>query len=630
MDRDDTSELLRQRLIESMLAHEEGPALLSAITEVLGQTYQADACWVITHPANGDRAMAASWSERNFRVFSSEDVRQLFWQPLFTLDLTEMRAIEDSHSLALSFPAEFPVRSLLCLPTYHQNRVNGAVAIARFHSHPWSTAEKSDLQTATQILALACDRAFQQQQAAINRRHQQLLNRLSTAVSNTSNLNHLQQLALAEIGQAFAIDRAWLIDLKYDDPLFTPHRDREVPAAIATAICDWCDRPVETYVGRSFRLHQCWFCVEAWRSLPEPYTVSHRDTLPGEVLGRSPAWIKNKEQQALLLLPLFGRSSTNNPTRILGFLILQHHSPRTWTATEIELATWVSTQIRIATLNHQALQQVRDLVEERTAQLKWSLEVQAKLSEKMRQQIDQLQQLNQLKDEFLDTIQHELRTPLATMKMAIRMLRQPGLPAERQEKYLDILEQEWQREDHLIQDLLALQKLESNQVSLQPQRLDLKSFIAGITTAFLPKWKPKGLMLETTYIPDEDKIGAYIDPESLDRILTELLTNASKYATAKTTIQLTLEQVNQEKGDRLILRVSNTGSPIDPDDLDSIFEKFHRGKGVTAQAIPGTGLGLALVKSLVHHLEGEVTVESNTDKTTFTVSIPLSQEFYGA
>lgn len=626
MDRDDTPELLKQRLIEAMLACNDGLALLSAITQALGQIYQADACWIVTHPENRDLAIAASWSEPNHPVFSSEDVQQLLWQPLWALDITEIKAIEDSQNLDLQFPADLPVRSLLCLPTYYQNRLNGAVAIAHFQPHSWSASAKSNLQSAADLLALACDRAFGQQQAAINRRHQHLLNRLSTAVSNATTLNSLQELALAEIGQAFAIDRAWLIELKYDDPLFTPHDAQEVPAATATAICDWCNRDRETYVGRSFRLRQCWFCAEAWRSLPEPYTVSNRATLKRDRPLRSPAWIENKEQLALLVLPLWGRSTTNNPTRILGFLILQHHHPRPWTTAEIELATWVNTQIRIATLNHQALQQVRDLVEERTAQLKWSLDVQAKLSEKMRQHIDQLQQLNRLKDEFLDTIQHELKTPLATMKMAIRMLRQPGLPPERQEKYLDILEQEWQREDHLIQDLLALQKLESNQVALQPQRLDLKSFIASITTPLLPKWEAKGLQLETTYVPDEDAIAAYVDPDSLNRILTELLTNASKYATAKTPIQLTLEQVHHVNGDRLILKITNTGPGIDPDDLDSIFEKFHRGKGVTAQAIPGTGLGLALVKSLVNHLDGEVTVDSLPETTTFTVSIPLSQE----
>jgi signal transduction histidine kinase len=106
-------------------------------------------------------------------------------------------------------------------------------------------------------------------------------------------------------------------------------------------------------------------------------------------------------------------------------------------------------------IQNQTLRQVQSLVEDRTAQLQRSLEVQAKLYEKTRQQIDQLQQLNQLKEEFMSSMSHELRTPLTTMSLAIRMLRQPELPLERREKYLEILEQECNKEIDLINDLLS-------------------------------------------------------------------------------------------------------------------------------------------------------------------------------
>ncbi len=101
----------------------------------------------------------------------------------------------------------------------------------------------------------------------------------------------------------------------------------------------------------------------------------------------------------------------------------------------------VSTQLSNAIIQSQTLRQVQGLVEERTAQLQRSLEVQAKLYEKTRQQLEQLRQLNELKDEFVSTMNHELRTPLTSMSLAIRMLRQStALPPERQAKYLDILE----------------------------------------------------------------------------------------------------------------------------------------------------------------------------------------------
>lgn len=620
MDRDETPELLAQSSIELTLACRDAPDLLSALARRCGQAFQGDICWAIALPDRCDRAQTASWPE-------PAPWPQQLLPPI--QEEGQLLAVRDVRETLpnIPFPDRVPVRSLLCLPTYYQGQMNGIIAIARFQPYQWSPWEIECLSAANRALTLAFEQIAQQQQIAIHRRHQELLNRLSAAISNTSDLDSLLNLALVEMGQALALHRAWLLELKYDNPLFVQRHSQDIPAATATAIADWSVGESQSYVGRSFRLHQCWFCALAWQTLPQPTIVGDRAEVNLDKPLRSPPWLDDSEQQALLVLPLFGRANSHDRSnRILGFLILQHHQPHLWTEAEIELATWVSTQISTATLNHQALQQVRDLVEERTAQLKWSLDVQAKLSEKMRQQIDQLQHLNQLKDEFLDTIQHELKTPLATMKMAIRMLRQPGLPPERQEKYLDILEQEWQREDHLIQDLLALQKLESNQVSLQPQRLDLKSFVTGITEPFLPKWEKKGLTLETTYLPEEKAIAAYIDPDSLERILAELLTNAGKYATAQTAIQLHIEQQTTEAGDRLILSVTNTGPGIEADDLESIFEKFHRGKGVTAQAIQGTGLGLALVKSLVNHLNGEIAVQSRPGETCFTVSIPQSQD----
>ncbi len=632
MDRAETPELLKQSLIELMLTDGDARALLSALAELLSQAFAADASWAIAQPQNPDGALAAIGAAADLDPLTPEGKLWPWQQDLIarTQDTEQLLAVDDVQTTLpeLQFPPTLPARSLLCLPTYRQGQINGMVAIAHFQPHQWSPQEKSSLTAAAHALTLAFDRISQQQEVAVYRRHQGLLNRLSEAISNTSDLDSLLNLALAEIGQALTIHRAWLLELKYDNPLFVQRHPQEIPAATATTIADWSPEDTPSYVGRSFRLRQCWFSAQAWETLPQPWIVSDRTAIPLKKPLRSPPWLDPSEQQALLILPLLGRSSShNNQARILGFLILQHHQPRYWTEAEVELATWVSTQISTATLNHQALQQVRDLVEERTAQLKWSLDVQAKLSEKMRQQIDQLQQLNQLKDDFLDTIQHELKTPLATMKMAIRMLRQPGLNPERQEKYLDILEQEWQREDHLIEDLLALQKLESNQVSLQPQRLELKSFIGEITEPFLAKWQKKRLTLKTTYVPDKDAIAAYVDPDSLERILAELLTNAGKYATAQTAIQLHLEQQAENEGDRLIVSVTNTGPGIEADDLDNIFEKFHRGKGVTAQAIQGTGLGLALVKSLVNHLDGEITVSSRPGETCFTVLIPQSQDF---
>ncbi|NJL22467.1 MAG: HAMP domain-containing histidine kinase [Leptolyngbyaceae cyanobacterium SM1_3_5] len=261
------------------------------------------------------------------------------------------------------------------------------------------------------------------------------------------------------------------------------------------------------------------------------------------------------------------------------------------------------------------------MVDDRTAQLQRSLEVQAKLYEKTRQQVDQLRHMNQLKDEFLSTMSHELRTPLTSMTLAIRMLRQPGLSFDRQQRYLDILEQQCTQETNLINDLLALQKLDSRQTPLQIRKVDLKVLIGDRTIAFETDWSHKNLTLAID-LPD-DPLTLYTNFDGLDRILLELLTNAGKYAAPNSTIDLQVRQSD----DAVTLQLANLGTAIAPEELPFIFDKFRRGSGITQQAIPGTGLGLALVKSLVSHLNGaiEATSEPQSDglwRTCLTLTLP--------
>jgi signal transduction histidine kinase len=306
--------------------------------------------------------------------------------------------------------------------------------------------------------------------------------------------------------------------------------------------------------------------------------------------------------------------------------VLQHSQPRWWHPEELELVKWVSTQVSATAIQQQTLQQVQSLVEERTAQLQQSLDVQAKLYEKTRQQIDQLQQLNQLKEEFMSSMSHELRTPLTTMSLAIRMLRHSELPLDRRDKYLQILEQECNREIDLIEDLLSLQWLESDQCQISLQKIDLMLLIEKLAQTFNEKWADKRLTLRVNAPVPSLIINT--EPDSLKRILLELLTNAGKYSDPDTTVHLEVAQQVQQSVNQIVLTLTNTGPGISPTDLEHIFDKFRRGRGATANAVQGTGLGLALVKCLVQHLNGTIEASSHpldnsqTALTSFTITLP--------
>jgi signal transduction histidine kinase len=271
----------------------------------------------------------------------------------------------------------------------------------------------------------------------------------------------------------------------------------------------------------------------------------------------------------------------------------------------------------------QSVRQVQALVEERTAQFQSSQSLLSKMREVDRRRIQQLDQNNRIKDEFISTISHELRTPLTSMALAIRMLRKPGLDPERQAKYLEILEQQCSQEIDLITDLLTLQKLESKEIPSELKSIQLQHLVEPLIERFQNTWASKQLQLLVTLPTPFDWL---TEPDSVSRILQELLANAGKYAQPQTTVELRGKVDNGH----LILRAIDRGKAISQEEQSYIFDKFRRGEGVTQQAISGTGLGLALAKSLVLHLEGEISVSSQGEEplaeVCFEVSLPIVTE----
>lgn len=526
-----------------------------------------------------------------------------------------------------------PVRALLSIKTRFQGLVNGVIAIMHTKSHRWKASEKERLCAVSDSVAMAISQVQLQRQVNTCSGNQALLNQLTMAIRNSTELNHILQLAIDGTARTLQVDRGFILLLKYLDPhLKKSSSHKRLPRGIeATVVCEWsASSPLEEnqkaniLLNQTFCLSKCQLCQEGFTNAPSPLVIEDGQTLGWENINSEIAPIFDfNTMPALLLVPLESQDT------VLGFLVLQHSQPRTWLSEELELVELISAQMSTAILQFQTLRQTSALVEERTYQLQSILKVQAKLYEKTRQQVDQLRQLNQLKDEFIDTISDQLRNPLASMRMAIRMLRQPGLSPEMQGKYLDILDRQCNREINLIDDILALQELKSKKTPLNSQKIDLKQTIEYLGASFQEKWasKPLSLAIEFPNFP----LMLQSDPDSIDRILQELLTNAGKYSDPDTTVRICITRNSEAQVPQLLVTVSNIGSPISPAEQESIFEQFRRGSGVSEQIIQGTGLGLALVKCLLQHLNGTISVSSNpiTEShswlTSFTVTLPQMQ-----
>jgi signal transduction histidine kinase len=464
-----------------------------------------------------------------------------------------------------------------------------------------------------------------QQQLEQQQQRQRLIDQLTSAIRNNRDLNQVYEQAVADLVQTMQVSRGLLLLFKYVDPRQRHSHNGSIPKTKATLVAEsWLEDAPDAKATEPFWASDCRLCqmiltgqlqvvyanlgeIVLESSQPDP--VFCADSLP-----------------ALLMVPLASQGT------VLGCLALQQQQARDWSADELAFLRLVAAQLSTAIIQTRSFQQVQAVVQERTAQLQRSLEVQAKLYEKTRHQVDQLRKLNEEREEFLSTISHELLTPLTSMSLAIRMLRQADLDANRQQRYLDILDQQCLRETSLINDLLALRKLET----LAPpslQKLDLRQIIESLSQSIEPSRQEKELKL-AVHLPSRPLI-FYSDSDSLHRVLLELLTNACKYSDPGSTVELTVACTGDLTSRQIVIKIGNQGAGIAPEELPHIFDKFRRGSGVTQQAIQGTGLGLALVKGLVEHLDGTITASSqplnpssNTEiwETWFTIALPQSAE----
>jgi signal transduction histidine kinase/pSer/pThr/pTyr-binding forkhead associated (FHA) protein len=304
----------------------------------------------------------------------------------------------------------------------------------------------------------------------------------------------------------------------------------------------------------------------------------------------------------------------------LGSISLFHKHPdsaavRNWHGDERSLVKTIADQCAIAIHQAQLYQRVQDLntdlehqVQERTAQL--------------RQKMQELERLNNLKDDFLSTVSHELRTPMSNIKMAIHMLNQ--FPLEpRQKRYIDILDAECGRETELINDLLDLQRLEAGVNPIGVDDLHLQSWLPKALETFHSRCGERQQTFTTALDPQLPTIKT--DRACLERVLAELLNNAYKYTPQGGEISL---QVYFLPGSTPLVRfVVGNQAEIPAQELPKIFDKFYRIPNADPWKQGGTGLGLALVKRLSEQLQGTIHVNSIQGVTTFTVELPQCPSF---
>ncbi|BAY94028.1 MULTISPECIES: sensor histidine kinase [unclassified Tolypothrix] len=255
--------------------------------------------------------------------------------------------------------------------------------------------------------------------------------------------------------------------------------------------------------------------------------------------------------------------------------------------------------------------------------------------ESVQAQLEEMESLNRLKDEFLSTVSHELRTPLTNMKMAIQMLgialnqeqnfflemEKPQTERSKAARYYDILDNECDREINLISNFLDLQRLDNNTKPLVLETVQVQQWLWRVVELF--KARNRNSCQQKLRLSIANSLPLLTcDPFSLERILIELLTNACKFSPPDAEITISA----QMKSQNMQFQVINSGVEIPSYELPRIFDKFYRIPSNDPWKQGGTGLGLALVQKLTKLLGGTIEVESGSNRTCFAIQLPLSNE----
>jgi signal transduction histidine kinase/ActR/RegA family two-component response regulator len=266
--------------------------------------------------------------------------------------------------------------------------------------------------------------------------------------------------------------------------------------------------------------------------------------------------------------------------------------------------------------------QVRDALEEQERQ---AVELAAQ-EEKLRaalmtmsQQAEQLRITDRLKDEFLATLAHELRNPLAPISAGLLVLERSSEP-QRAHRTLDVMRRQVNHMVRLIDDLLDVARITRGKLELKLERCTVKSAIDAAIEASLPNLTRGGQTLRAVVTEEELYLDA--DLTRIAQVVSNLLNNASKYTPSDGHIEL----VVRREGAEVVIAVCDDGIGIPADHLEDIFQMFGQVNHALDRAQGGLGIGLALVKRLVEMHNGSVTAhsEGSGKGSTFTVRLPAA------
>lgn len=348
--------------------------------------------------------------------------------------------------------------------------------------------------------------------------------------------------------------------------------------------------------GRALRIAAAWGLSERYRSLG-PIEVQRsgidREALQGQpvIVVQAPLDPRTDNPQeveregicSILCCPLLVRG------RAIGVIRIYSAACERWDRKEADFLMAIANEVAVAIANALAYQK--------------------------------LAEIDRAKSQFVLTVTHELRAPVATLQSLLRVIAD-GYAGEVSEKQKELIDRATRRTaflQRLIDDLLDLAAGKTEHLAETPRPVALNPLVLKVANQLRPLAEVKQQELQVR-VPDVLLVVTAIE-EGIERILTNLVGNAIKYTPPGGRIEVLLEQMEQEA--HLVVRDTGIGIPAEAQ--PHLFEEFFRAENAKAIEREGTGLGLSIVKSLVDRYGGRIGVESAVGRgTTFTVLLPLT------